>query len=108
LQKLASRRGGLVGWTVGVSRIGEKSAGVGTDFEALEQNSIQALIAKYNLSPQDAVPFSYDDGKTVRYYKAQQLRVLGFSGGAGVMASTPVEPQVSGTGQSDLPFDDDL
>ena len=107
LQKLATRpgRSGLLGWTVGVSRTGDKSAGVGSDFEFLEHNSIQDLVKKYGLNPQEAVPFNYADGKTVVYRTADQLRQLGFGG--------PVIGNSGGGGstwggQDSAPFDEEL
>lgn len=76
LQKLATKRGGLRGWTVSVSRIGDKSPEVGTDFDFIEQQDLPELAKLLKLKPEQVLPFDYD--KEIRYLSADELRELGF------------------------------
>lgn len=76
LQKIASKRGGLKGCTFDVSRVGEKSAGVGDTFDFIEKRTMPALAKALNLKPEDVAPFDYEEVLT--YYTADQLRELGF------------------------------
>lgn len=76
LQKLATKHGGLTGWTVSVTRIGKKSPEVGTDFDFLEEQDLPALAKELKLKPEDIQPFDYD--KEIKYLSADALRELGY------------------------------
>ncbi len=76
LQKFASKRGGLVGWQVSISRLGERTPEVGTDFDFIEQHRLKDLAVELKLKPEDCKPFDYDE--VIRYYTADELRDMGF------------------------------
>jgi hypothetical protein len=78
LQKLASKRGGLAGWRVSVSRLGDRSPEVGTDFDFVEKVNLKALAAELKLKPDDVRPFDYDE--VIPYFSADELRDAGFGG----------------------------
>jgi hypothetical protein len=79
LQKAATKRGGLAGWTVTIGRVGSKSAEVGTDFEFEEQHDLKELAGELKLKPEDLKPFNYDE--ILIYYTADELREMGFGNG---------------------------
>lgn len=85
LAKGASKRGGLVGWTINVSRTGQQSAAVGTDFDFLERNTLPEIQQKYGLKPEECQPYEYEP-PVIPEFTAEQLRELGFGGGAMVGA----------------------
>ena len=86
LQKLATRHGGLTGWTVNVNRIGDKSPEVGTDFDFLEEQDLSELAAVLKLPPEGIVPYDYS--KEIKYLSADELRELGF--GTAVVGQTDI------------------
>lgn len=47
LQKVATKRGGLAGCTFDVSRLGDKSANIGSMFEFVEKSPVEELQKKY-------------------------------------------------------------
>jgi len=76
LQKLATKRKGLVGVTFDVARTGDKSAAVGNDFDFVEKLSLEDIGKKYNLKEKDLKPFDYSE--VIKYHTADELRELGF------------------------------
>jgi len=76
LQKMASKRGGLVGWRVAIGRTGDRSPEVGTDFDFLEKQDLAELAKDLKLKPEEIQPFDYD--KEIKYFKADELVEMGF------------------------------
>lgn len=85
LNKHAMKRGGLAGCTFDASRIGDKSAAVGSLFEFVEKNDIAALSALYMVEKIDPktniktkvtnfTPADYD--KEITYRTSVQLREI--------------------------------
>lgn len=85
LQKIAAKRGGLKGCTFDVSRVGEKSAGVGDTFDFTEKRTPAQIAKAYNLKLEDVAPFDYEEAFT--YHTADQLRELGFGTGTAPIGS---------------------
>jgi len=75
LQNKATKKGGLKGWTVDVSRIGEKAANVGNDFDFVKHTDTLGVK-----------PFNYEE--IFVYLDATKLRELGF-GTQGYQPPTP-------------------
>ena len=92
LQKLATKRKGLAGVTFDVSRIGEKSPAVGSDFDFSEKRAMSELIEAYSVTEEDVASYNYEE--IITYRNAEELRGLGF----GIMpigaADTPSSKQV--------------
>lgn len=102
LHKIAVKREGLAGATFDVSRIGEKSASIGTMFDFIEKNPVEELRKKYTRT------FKNKDGKEetvsafepcnyeeqIVFRSEQELRAMGF-GPAGVTGQGPM-PSASG------------
>lgn len=103
LQKMASKRGGLVGWRVSVGRVGERSPEVGTDFDFMERQDLSELQASLKLKAEDMQPFDYD--KVVKYYDADELRELGF--GAAVVGQHDTAKVKPTTKKSKAKVEDD-
>lgn len=76
LQKLAAKRGGLTGWTVNISRTGDKSAEVGSDFDFLEQHDLDDLAKTLKMKPDQLRPLDYDT--EIKAFTGDQLREMGF------------------------------
>ena len=76
LQKMAAKRGGLIGWRVSIGRVGDRSPEVGTDFDFVEKVDLKAMGKELKLKPDDLKPFDYDT--VVPYFTADELRELGF------------------------------
>lgn len=86
LNKLAVKRGGLAGCTFDVSRMGDKSASVGSMFDFIEKGETEALKAKFTRTfigddkkektVSIFVPTDYE--KEIVYRDADELRKLGF------------------------------
>lgn len=93
LQKIATKRGGLTGATFDVSRTGDKSAAVGSDFDFIEKRTPSDLKKAYGLKAEDVK--SYDYEKAITYRTAEELRELGFTtqtiGAADVSAGGPAQ-----------------
>lgn len=87
LQFLAGKKGGLKGATFDVSRIGEKSAGVGSDFDYVGTQPLEDLAASLHLSPEDVQPYDYEE--VIPYMTANELANLGFGASAVVGAPPP-------------------
>ena len=113
LQKLAAKRGGLTGWTVSISRTGERSPEVGTDFDFEEHHEDLVEFGKtLKLKAEDVKPLDYE--KEIKYLSADELRELGFgtpvvgksetSAVLGKKASKKVKPADD---DDDPPFDTD-
>jgi len=89
LKKLAEKRGGLAGCTFDVTRIGDKSANTGTQFEFVEKfDSGQELCEKYGLAEEDVHPANYEE--EIVYRSPEELIELGL-GKAIVPASSNVK-----------------
>jgi hypothetical protein len=85
LTTLAKKRGGVSGCTFDVSRIGDNSASVGSQFDFVEKfNTRSAIAQKFGLKEEDVQPADY--GAEIRYYTPQELIDLGV--GKGVKASS--------------------
>ena len=83
LQKKAKNNNGLIGCTFEVSRIGDKSASVGTDFEMLEKVNYKEFVQKYGLKQNGeeddrkvARPYNYEG--VIPYKDAEALKEIGF------------------------------
>ena len=76
LQKIATKRGGLAGWTFDVSRIGDKSPSVGSDFDFVEKRDAAALMKAYGLEKDEVTPHDYEE--VLIYRDAGELKQLGF------------------------------
>ena len=75
LSKLAVKRGGLTGCTFDVSRIGERAARVGTQFDFVEKQTYAQIAKMYSLKEEDVVPADY--AKEITYRTGDQLIELG-------------------------------
>lgn len=76
LTKIATKRGGLAGCTFDVSRIGDKSPGVGTQFDFVEKfESYEDIAEKYGLKLEEVAPANYED--EIRYLSPEELISLG-------------------------------
>ena len=76
LQKLATKRGGLTGITFDVSRTGDKSPSVGSDFDFVEKRTLAAVKKAFGLKAEAAKPYDYE--KVITYRDADELKKLGF------------------------------
>jgi hypothetical protein len=89
LQKIATKRGGLTGITFDVSRTGDKSPSVGSDFDFVEKRTLSVIKKAYDLKAADAKAYDYE--KVIMYRDAEELKKLGFGlisvGGADAAAS---------------------
>lgn len=81
LQSYAAKRGGLKGWTVGVTRTKDKSPRVGDVFDFLEQRDDAALLAKYG----EEVTKPADFNNELTYYNRAELIELGVTAAVGGM-----------------------
>ena len=113
LQKLASKRNGLMGCTFEVSRVGDKAPNVGSDFDFVEKIGYQELLDKYSLKKSGEVtdrkvarPYDYE--KIIPYRNADELRALGFGGNVYSVGSEQVQQELSKPNDtfedSDIPF----
>ncbi len=97
LQKAATKRGGLRGWTVEIDRSDKKVARVGDSFDFQQHRTLEELLAAY---PQSKANEVTDYEKELPFFTAVQLAELGFgpapSGGA------------SGQPDDQLPTDDKI
>lgn len=89
LQALATPRKGISGWTVQISRVGEKSAAVGDTFDFLEHHNEAYLRKTYVKTDEktkktETVYKVADYQKEIRYLSAPELRKLGFGKGSPV------------------------
>jgi len=80
LQIKATKYGGLAGVTFDVTRIGDKSASVGSDYDFLSQNSIEEIAQGTGLKVEDLKPFNYEE--TIKYFPAAELRKMGWGNGS--------------------------
>lgn len=86
LQKRAAKQGGLAGCTFDVTRVGDKSEGVGSDFDFVTKRTGAELLKQYpTLKPEDLQAFDYD--KVIQYHTAQDLRKLGLGSGTPSLGS---------------------
>jgi len=86
LQKYANKHKGLAGCTFDVSRTGEKSPAVGSDFDFVEKLPISEIVKKYGLKAEEAQPADYE--KAFKVLTAKELRELGFGGEAAAAVGT--------------------
>lgn len=113
LNKLAIKRGGLAGCTFDVSRMGDKSASIGSMFDFIEKTEIEVLKTKFTrtFKGEDGkektvslfVPTDYE--KEIVYRTANELRQLGFgkqatSGGSPAGFSSGQQGGEGGNAQS--------
>lgn len=76
LQALAKKRGGLAGCNFDVTRVGDKSAGVGSDFDFQHKfKTLSEIADKYGLKPEDVLPA--DAEHEIRYRTPEELIALG-------------------------------
>ena len=76
LSKLAVKRGGLTGTTWDVSRVGDKSANIGSQFDFVAKRTVEEIMEAYGLSDADQVaPANYDE--EIVYRTAEELIELG-------------------------------
>lgn len=75
LSKIAVKRGGLTGCTFDASRIGEKAARVGTQFDFVEKQSFAEIAKMYSLKEEEVVPADY--AEEIVYRTGDQLVELG-------------------------------
>lgn len=108
LNKIALKRGGLAGATFDVSRIGDKSAAVGSMFDFTEKRDPEVLKALFTKTYKDEkgqdktetvfVPAAYEE--EIAYRTGDELRALGF-GKAGAMPSSQAKPPVANSAPTD-------
>lgn len=96
LQKIATKRKGLLGCTFEVSRIGEKAASVGDMFDFVQKKTLSVLGKKYK----EAMPYDYQEILT--YKTAQELRDEGFGS-----LTVGAEPDVDDDDE-EAQYDDDV
>lgn len=82
LQKIAAKKGGLVGVTFDVSRNGDKSPGVGDTFDFVDKRTLKALAKELDLDKDAVTPYDYEE--VIEYRSAKELRKLGFGSSKGV------------------------
>jgi hypothetical protein len=76
LTKLAIKRGGLAGCTFDVSRSGDKSPGVGNQFDFVEKfDDLSSIMEQYGLKEEEVMPANYED--EIPYRTADELVALG-------------------------------
>jgi hypothetical protein len=82
LSKIAHKRGGLTGITFDVSRIGDRSENVGSDFDFVEKQSLKKIAKEFGLSKKGdagdnkvAAPYDYEE--VLKYYSAEELIEMG-------------------------------
>lgn len=76
LTKAAAKRGGLTGCTFDVSRVGEKSANVGSNFDFTKKwDDLSELAAHYGLDEEGVTPANYEE--EVPYLTPDELIALG-------------------------------
>lgn len=88
LTKIAVKRGGLTGCTFDVSRGGEKTPAVGSQFDFTEKNSLEDIASALDLKLEDVMPADYE--KEITYYTAEQLSEMG-------VGKKPAGPGFSGS-----------
>lgn len=71
----AIKRGGLTGCTYEVTRSGDKSPAVGSDFEFVEKLDLEDLAEKYGLDEEGVSPANYDEEIVLR--TSDELIALG-------------------------------
>jgi len=76
LQNIATKRKGLAGATFDVTRIGDKSAAVGSDFDFTEKRPRSELMKVYGLDEESVTPYNYEE--IITYRSAEELNSLGF------------------------------
>lgn len=106
LHKIAVKRGGLAGARFDVSRVGDKSASIGSMFDFIEKTDVAELKKKYErtvkVDGQDKVidvfsPANYEE--EVIFHSESELRALGF-GTTGLTGAAPLGSKPSGAGVS--------
>jgi hypothetical protein len=100
LQKIATKRDGLAGCTFDVSRTGDKSPSVGSDFDFVEKRTLPQIAKAYTLVEDSGTPFNYEE--VLVYRDAAELKQLGF-GTIGVGA-----PAAGGAAPTASDYDNDL
>lgn len=87
LNAIASKRNGLTGCLIDVTRSGEKAANVGDVFDVLKKVSKATIVDKFG--ELEATPFKYEE--VFVYKSAKELRKMGFG------VSTPIGGEVGVT-----------
>ncbi len=102
LNKLAIKRGGLVGTRWDVSRSGDKSASVGNMFDYTDTRELDAIIAEYTRTYEadgktiTVAPGVADYEKEIDFKTGDELRAEGFGAAqVGVGSFTPAAPPSS-------------
>jgi hypothetical protein len=88
LQLKAAKLGGLVGVTFDVTRIGDKSPAVGSDYDFVGKNTMAEISQGTGVKIEDLVPFNYAD--VIKYFPANELRKMGFGTGTQSASSSSV------------------
>lgn len=99
----AKATNGLVGVTFDITRIGEKSASVGSDFDYVACTPLPQIYAacKYEAKDQGAYPY----GEVIKYFPAAELRGMGFGvSGAVGSADTKASGATEKAANSASPF----
>lgn len=115
LNKLAIKRGGLAGSTFDVSRSGDKSAAVGSNFDHIEKHTVEELQKKYIRDVKDPKsgkiskemffkPANYEE--EIVYRDEDTLRQMGFGKGV-TTGKAPVKASAAKP-SGDLPSDEEL
>ena len=99
LSKLAVKRDGLRGCTFDVSRTGDKSAGVGNQFDFDCKSTVAELMAAYSIEADALEPADYD--AEVTYRTSEELADLGLGAG-------PSGPGFENSGVTKKNLDDEL
>jgi hypothetical protein len=84
LQQYAVKRGGLRGCRFDVSRVGDKSAGVGSAFDFTSKMTEAELKKAFG---EKATPINYEEYTMLLYQPAEELRKLGFGSLSGPIGS---------------------
>lgn len=87
LMKAAAKRGGLSGWTVDVSRSGDKSSAVGDGFDFEEHRTLVQLQKLYGAKDKVIKPYDYNETLAGIYVTAKDLRKMGFGASTGPVGS---------------------
>ena len=90
LMSYAKKRGGLTGWTVEVSRTGDKKPRVGDTFDFETQVTEKELLTTYGVNGKLPIP---DYSKSLNYLPAAELRKLGFGAVEETVSYGPGEAQ---------------
>lgn len=92
---------GLVGVTFDVSRVGEKSASVGSSFDFVACTPLPQVYEGCGIKSEDQGPFDY--AEVIKYFPAEDLRKLGF-GIKGAVGAADVKAANTAAAPGSSPF----